>query len=654
MAMLDNTIAAGGGPNPQFDEQIENGGFSVIQAINAYRDESEQARNQRISQFDRNWDTYLGRQSWAHKLPGQSKEFLPKSPLATEKLTFIVKRGLMQFGDYFSVKLDYELEEKISPEQVREILKPFLNDLWGTENESQKFPTIMSDAVKQALHKSLVILKVHGGDMTKRQFTYQNGEQLKVEDFDEWHLRIDVVRVEDYYPDPTGNGLYEIHRVERDFHQIMNGVDNGIYDRATVEQMIMEDYERPDDEKLSDEDRNQQESTAPSFRRRVVLDEFWGTLLNSDGSVAHRNVVATVANGKYLIRPPEPNPFWHQESPFVVAPLVRIPFSVWHKAIFDHASDLNLAINELFNLIIDGGIASVWGIKQLRIEDLEDPSQVENGIQQGTTLAVKQTLPHNAKVLETVAEADIPREAMSVFEYLNREFDAASMSDGMGRGSIPPVSSDTPAVAFLQASQSQNIMLDGIIGDLEHEVMSRVLRKSFMVVLQNADAIPDTSFGNVYDKKVALALMRASPEERFAMFASRTKFEVFGLSSLMTLALDFQKFMAMLQAVSIDPTLKAEFMLEYSPRRIIQRMMRMLNINPDDLRKTAEELKQALQNPTGPFAQASAMNSMLGKGPRTNSGQAAGIAGGPGTGGSATTASIQQQSANPAAGIPNS
>jgi hypothetical protein len=95
-------------------------------------------------------------------------------------------------------------------------------------------------------------------------------------------------------------------------------------------------------------------------------------------------------------------------------------------------------------------------------------------------------------------------------------------------------------------------------------------------------------------------------------------------------------------------------MLEYSPRRIIQRMMRMLNINPDDIRKTSEELKQALKDPGGPFAQAGAMNAMLRKGPQTHSGQPAGVAGGPGSGGSATAATIQQQSANPASGMPNS
>src|SRR6185437_743271 len=125
-----------------------------------------------------------------------------------------------------------------------------------------------------------------------------------------------------------------------------------------------------------------------------------GTLIGPEGEVIAENVICTVANKKYLIRAPEPNPFWHGETPFITAPLIRVPFSVWHKALYDGPAQLNFAINELFNLMLDGGIASVWGIKQLRANFLADPKQASGGIQQGTTLVVNDSLPEGAKVLE--------------------------------------------------------------------------------------------------------------------------------------------------------------------------------------------------------------------------------------------------------------
>lgn len=646
-----NPIASGTGPSAEHDELVDDT-MSVIQAIRQYRDESDMARRSRVHNADRNWEAFLGKQDWSHKQEGQSTEFLPKVPVSVEQIAAMVKRGLIQFGNYFSVDLGGELEGKISSSVIVTFMRAFLDDLWtpGTASgQLNTFPLVLSDSVKQALLKNLIILKVHGGVMKQRRFEFDRDEEAKprltMQEDDRWKLRIDLVRMEDYYPDPTGNGLYEIHRVERDIHQILDGVEQGIYDKHAVDQLLGMSQGRPEDEKLSEQDRNQDETVTPSFRKRVVLDEFWGTLLDVNGRVKHRNVVATVANDRFLIRPPEPNPFWHQESPFVVAPLVRVPHSVWHKALYDHATDLNLALNEIFNLIIDGGIASVWGIKQVRVEDLDDPSQIEGGIKQGMTLAVKQTLPHNAKVLETVAEGDVPNEAMAVFEMLNREFTGAAMTNELKLGALPP--KQVLATEVLESSQSQNLMLDGMVSDLENSVIAPVLRKAFLVVLQNAEQIPESAKKAFKGGTQMQLIMDAQPEERFAMFADKLQFKVNGLSSTMTRALDFQKIMALLQAVSVNPALFQVFMQKFSPERALRRLMTSLNVNSEDLEKTPEELANAAQE----MQSVAGAAQLLGQGPQNAEGQAAGVAGGPGTGGSSQTAAIQQN-ANPATGMP--
>lgn len=641
-----NTIAEGSGPSPQDDEMID--GLSVIDAINQCRLESEDGRRDRMSQNDRNWDMYLGRQDFSYKQEGQSTEVLPKVAISAEQTAAMVKRGMVQFGPFYTVEIDPMLERIIEGRQIAQILDCFLNDLWTPNTgDTGNFPTVVSDSVKQALFKSLVVFKVHGNYKKHRDFRFEKGKAIIDDDKEQWHLRIDLVRVEDYYPDPTGAGLYEIHRVERDLHEVLEGAEEGIYDKSMVDKLLDTSNTRPDDEELSDHDRAQNETTEPGFRRRVVLDEFWGTLLNRDGTVAHRNVVATVANERYLIRKPEPNPFWHQESPFVAAPLIRVPFSVWHKAIYDHATDLNAALNELFNLMLDGGMAAVHGVKQIRIEDLEDPGQIEGGIKAGVTLAVKQTLPHNAKVLETVTEGEVPTDAMAMFELLNREFTTASMTNELKIGSLPP--RQVLATEVVESSQSQNLMLDGMVGDLENNVMSPALRKAWLNILQMADVIPESAFKSAGDRRVAMIIMRASPEERYALFANKAQFRVNGLTATLTKALDFQKIMAFLQAVATNPVLLQEFMTSYSARSVLLALIRTLGLNPGDLQKTFEEKMQAAEEQK--LSQVNATNQFLGGGPQNAEGQAAGVAAGPGSGGSSMTAQVQQQ-ANPATGMP--
>jgi hypothetical protein len=646
----DNVVQRTFGPGRDQPLDKDDPNLTVIQAVRNFRQEAEEAKWDRLAKNKRNRDVYLGLQDWSHKQEGQSREFIPKAPVAVEQMTSFVKKGLISFGDWFSIELDRSLSLVVDGAQIREVLKCFLKDLWMRNNVSAEFHTVLSDAVKMGLLESLIILKVHGGMMPRRKPIFKpasratkEDEELEFEEEKVWRLRIDIVRPEDYYPDPTGNGLYEIHRVERDLHEVIEAAEEGLYDKKAVDELIGTDFKRPEDEKRKDRARNQPETTTPSFRKRVVLDEFWGTLLNDDGTVAHRNIVCTVANDKFLIRPPEPNPFWHQESPFVAAPIIRVPESVWHKALYDHGSDLNIALNELFNLILDGGLASVWGIKQLRLEDLEDPGQVAGGVRQGVTLGVKQTLPHNAKVLETVSTGNVPNDAMAVYEALNREFNNAVLTNEMKVGQLPP--RRVLATEVIEVTQSQAVTLDGIVGDMESSIIKPVLRKAWLTVLQNADDIPQHAWNSIIDARVAMLIMRASPEERFALFSEKCQFKVFGLSQTLARAQDFQKSISLMQVTQMNPILARAFMMRYSGDKHLRKLMQYLNINPDDMEKDQDELAQVAQE----IQQTAAIGQVMGQAGGGMSAPA-GTESTPGNAGSPEAARVNQL-ANPLTGL---
>jgi hypothetical protein len=635
--------------------------LTVISEVMRCRDEAWDAKQSRLRKNSRNMDAYLGRQDWSYKQEGQSTEFIPKTSVSVESMGNFIKRGLIKFGDYYSVETDYDLSKLVSGAQLRAILNNFLNDLWEGNNKTTTFPLIVSDAIKMGLLNSLIVMKVHGGMAPSRKFGFVKGkgnqeDTLQMEEDETWKLRIDLVKPEDYYPDPTGAGLYEIHSVERDLHEVMDAAEQGIYDKEVVAELIGTDYEMPEDEKRSPHDLNQDLATFPGFRKRVVLDEFWGTLLKADGTVAHRNCVCTVANKRFLIRKPEPNPFWHQESPFVAEPIVRIPWGVWGKALFDDAVALNLAQNELFNLILDGGMAAVWGTRQIRLEDLEDPGQVAGGLKQGMTLAVKQTLPHNAKVVELCATGDVPQDAMQIYEALDREFNAAVYTNELKLGSLP--SKQVRATEVIESSNSQAITLDGLTADLERKIIDRVLYLSWMNVLQNADEFSPKMMTSVTNRAVANIIMRASPEERFALFGGKVNFRTFGLSATMAKALDFQKFMAMMQAVQMNPMLFQAFMMKFSPDRALTTIMTKLNINPDDLQMSPEEMEQAANRMQETLAVGQMMGNGQGGQKPGNGASAPGATtpapgGAPLGGGSSLPASINQ-GVNPTTGlVPN-
>ncbi|KKK58676.1 hypothetical protein LCGC14_3042010, partial [marine sediment metagenome] len=313
---------------PKNQEDIE-----IVNVTNAYYDEAEESRRERMQLNRENMDAYYNKQDWSHKMDGQSKEFIPKVSVTVEQFTAFLKRALTMFGDWFAIEVpdDYPL----TFETVRKIIRCFTDHLpEGTSSsEETTIEQRIGDAVKLALLESLMIFKVHGNEFVDRRFRVEEGD-LKVIDFPNWKLQVDVISGHDYYVDPTGRGLYEIHEVERDLHEIvrLSQGDNPIYKPEVVKEIVAS-FHRDEDQKQERHDVTEDDSTVTP-RKRVVLRECWGTLLNKDGTVKKEEVFWTIANKKWLIRDPDKFPFWHGGSPFLAIPLIRVPLSVLHKAVY--------------------------------------------------------------------------------------------------------------------------------------------------------------------------------------------------------------------------------------------------------------------------------------------------------------------------------
>jgi hypothetical protein len=566
--------------------------LTVLNAIDAYKREAEDAKKDRVAKDRINMATYMGNQDWSHKQAGQSREFLPKVPVAVEQFSAFLKRALIQFGDWFSV--DVGRRSPLRDVEIRALMELFLGNLADGFRKRTTFALRLSDGGKVGLLKSLMVFKVHGYKVTERQQFVEAGTGLGVRERAPWRLAIDLVQPDDYYPDPSGRGLYEIHTVERDLHDVKRLAEMGIYDKQAVAD-IEADFQQKEDAFLREQEKGQNLSLKPDFRKRVIIDECWGDFLDEDGNVVLANGFAARANDKFLIRKPQPNPFWHGMSPFVAIPIIRVPDSVWHKALYDHASPLNLALNELFNLMLDGGLASVWGIKQARVSGMENPSQISGGIPQGITIAVKEDFPQGEKVVETVATGQVPQDALAMFNLADREFQSAALTNDLKLGMLPP--RQVKATEVVESSQSQAVTLDGISTDIEQGIVD-VLTRAWLTMLQNTEDWATDEIISEVGPRVALMLSRMNPAQRFALLGQAAGFKVHGLSATLAKVRDFQKQMAFAQASFSNPFLAQAFVKRFSADKMLTSIMKSLNINPDNLQLTDEEkaaLPQTLQ-----------------------------------------------------------
>jgi hypothetical protein len=550
-----------------------------------YRHEAEEARRERMDKNKINFDAYHLRQDWSEKLSGQSTEFLPKAALAVEQNAVMVQQGLMDIGEWFKVEPQFGIKEdlmKIKPSTIYKLL----------ENQLGKagFMRKINDATKLGFLGSLIIAKVGGCYKNKPKFmtkmrvdkgTYKK-QLLKMID-KQWELDITLVRHEDYYPDPTGRGLYEMQDIYMDYHEVLRlatGAD-AIYDLSEVKKLS---GSSPTDGGI-DQAWNKARETGQNiahagYRKQIKLTEIWGNLLNEQGELIHENIVCTVANDRFVIQKPTPNPYWHQESPFIVAPLISVPHSVWSKAIMDAPTSLNLAINELFNLSLDGGMMAVHGIKQIRPDWLADDSQVSDGIQAGSTLKANSSCPPGMKVLERIDTAQVPTDALNMLQMTNQEFYSAAITNEMRSGGADFKS--VRATAVMESSRAIDTMFSGMAKQLEGDTTSGfitpLLGKAWKVIAQHLSELDQAELKALVGDKVTNELVSMGSEEVFADTVQSCAFRTFGVSATLNKQQDFTKMTALLQTIASSEAMMEAFIKKYDFTKFLDEIMRSLDI----------------------------------------------------------------------------
>jgi hypothetical protein len=555
--------------------------------------EAYEARRDRIRLNRLNYDIFHHRQDYSHKQPGQSQEFLPKQQMAVEQLSSFVSQGLVDLGHWFTVEKEPGVKNKII-----DAAEVYL--LLARQLEKAKFVSFVSDSIKTGSLASLMIAKVHGKNTSSPRFFTQSvmsGEKIKKKIYkaekDVWELFIELIRPEDFYPDPTGAGLYECQTIWVDKSvaiEMASGPD-AVYDLEKIKKLNSYAYDQYD-EAITDKDRETDQSrTYSDYRVRIKLTECWGDIIEpTTGEKIHKNVTWTIANDSVLIAPPRPNPFWHGKSPFVVAPITRVPFSVWHRAPMDGATRHNIALNEIYNLMVDAGMMSVFGIKQIRTDWLEDDREVADGVRPGQTIRVSNNCPPGGKAIERVDEGALSQEALSMFNLMNAELNTSAMTNDLRMGAMPTRA--VKATEVVEASQTITSMFAGIARSIEVDFIEPILERAWNVIMQNSNDMDSDEIAALLGEQKAAQIATMSPEDRFVETSQGNKFNVFGVSQTLNKQKDFRKLTALLQTIGSSEVLVEAFIKKYSFEKLLGEIVRSLDIEPGRIEQ--EEVDQLM------------------------------------------------------------
>lgn len=556
----------------------------VINWIQQCRDEADEAKTDRKALNEDNYDMFHLRHDFAHKQEGQSQEILSKQSMAVEQIKSFFQQALADIGDWWKCYPYFEEKEQMMPIRAHEITKITNHML-----EKGLYFSHVGNCIESALLGSLAIAKVYGCFKPKPRFVSMKkgrGKNLKrwidkIDDYT-WQTEFKIVRQENYYPDPTGRKLYEIEDMWMDLYEVqdLSRGDYAIYDAAAVAKIGKGAVDQAQEEFSAAREAGQNVSNS-GHRPKVKITEFWGTILDSDGNVCYENVVATVANDSILIRKPTPNPFWHQQSPYIASPLMEVSNSVWHKAPMDAPTKHNRALIELYNLLVDAAMKQVHAVSQMRKEALDNPAQVADGVKPGMTIMVNSLLPVGAKIMEPVTQVQIPGEAFNIFNIMGQEFNASALTNDLRQGVMPFRA--VKATEVVEASQTITSVFQGMAKNYEARQSTRELELAWMTTAQNWDKIAKEEFIALFGKERGEQLSQLSPEDVFAATVNGVKFRVYGISLTLSKAQDFRKLTSFLQTIGGAPALMEEYLKKYDLGKLLAEIMRALDLDTDKL-----------------------------------------------------------------------
>lgn len=567
------------------------------------RDTEREVKYDRDLQNKLNWDVFHLRHDFSHKIPGQSRSVLSRQSMAVESTATFFQQALIDEGDWWDceasdVKSDDKL--KISPDTVKK--------LTDYQLEQAMMMRHVGRGVKSGLLGALIITKV-GGKMKSLPAYVANRDpnkraaKIKKLNKEGWQLDLRVVNQKNYFPDSTGGGLYELEEMWCDYHELCDLDPEDGWDLDEIEKIEPMKGDDDGEEQLDNRRRSNQNQATRAYRNRVKITEYWGTILGPDGKVLHENVVCNLANEQWLIRPPTKNPLWHQQSPYVASPILDVTEdnAVWPRALADAGSRHNMDLNEIYNLMTDGGMRAAANIGMIRTDWIEDVSELTDGIKPGTNLKVNSQCPPGAKVLEMVKAGELPADSMNMFNIMSQEFNASMLTSDIRSGIQPR--RDVPATQIVETSQTITSVFKGITEQIEQNWIKRVLWKSAMTTLQFSDDIDKDEIKDILGER-ADDFLKLTPEERFADSVQGMKFRVSGITQHLAKAQDFQKLMTLLQTIGGSQVLMEAYVKKYSVDKFLYQSMKGLDIDPRKLEndQTDQEMmqEQAPEQPPGP------------------------------------------------------
>jgi hypothetical protein len=560
------------GKDADYDEQ------ELLNVLAAYYSQAENGRlagmNPRDEIWRQNWDRYWNRYDDSGKADWQSRHVMPEAPQFIDRWAAAMREALDSGGEWFTAYDDGGVMKDLIP-VVNKVMANLLTKISRTHDGH---PIDFSSFFEEQM-------KLGGLMMCCASVTWQNDREAP----DGWP-RVETVDPREVWYDPKGRGLYRVRRQEMDKWEVeacakeKDDEDEDVYNVEVIEQLMADENWklRENRERSTGHDQGDGAATA---RTPIQIDEWLATVVMPDGTLACTDNLIVVANGRFLIRGPDVNPFSHDRDWIVSCPMISVPMSLYGKSYMENWSEVADAFVELTNVLLDGATTSALRAFVANPSMLENPEDLLEGISPNKIFTTEEDASDVKKFINTIDLGTLPTEAVTVWKVLKEELREGAMLNEIALGQMAP-HSRTTATEINRVQQSGSAMVRSIARTIESRFIEIILTLIWKTALQHMDfTVMAPAIG-----EANAAMLNARRDE----FMTAVGFRVRGISGVVDRQQRLQNLLNLLGIISKNEALLAKLLEKVSLDKLLQTLVSLFGIDMNDLKIDAVDA--TLQN----------------------------------------------------------
>lgn len=289
-----------------------------------------------------------------------------------------------------------------------------------------------------------------------------------------------------------------------------------------------------------------------------------------------------LANGNYLIRGPEKNPFWHGKDWLTYTPLVTAPLSVYGRSYMEDFGSVAKTFNDLTNMIIDAVHTSSLKAFAMVPSMLLNPNQVAEGISPNKIFMLEDGYKAQDFAME-LSMGTLSADGVKVWQAMKAELTEAAGINEIGLGQFAP-KGRTSATEITETQQSSSALIRSVSQTVETRFLDPQLDLMWKTGMQHANP-QNAMLSNAAGEEMWQAMMGSRKE----LVRRPVTFQARGISNLIQRSQQLKTLLGVLSVIGQNQVLMAAFLQEVDIGKLVDRILLLSGVDKDKLSLTARE-----------------------------------------------------------------